>query len=801
MTISSEARPGFTPAPRPPDEAARLKALHSLSILDTPAEPSYDDLIALASFICGVPISFIGLMDHDRLWFKARRGLAEPEAPRDLAFCGYTILQNDIFIVPDAESDPRFAGNPLVTGAPHIRFYAGVPLRTAAGHNVGTLCVVDTKPRQLTPQEHDALMMLARQAAVLLDMQRILSELGQIATAERQTATRLEAIYNAATEVAIIALAPDGLITSFNSGAERMLGYSAPSLIDRESMLLFFDPGELHVRSSALERVFGRSFHGLEAIVEYARQGSYDHHEWTFRHRDGHAFFVDLVVTAMRDGLGAISGFVAVAKDITDRKRVEEARRESEEWFAMLSDASPVGIFRSDEQGHCQYTNARYQEITGLTLEQSLGLGWLEAVHPDDREFVLATRERSIPRGEDYEMELRFRRPDGATALVRSRIRPIVDARDQINGFVGVVEDITLARQAEETVRASEQRVRAILENMLGGLITIDPHSIITSVNPAAERMFGYTAEELVGRSLATLVPDSVGDKKAYLRAGRARSLGRVTEWEGQRKNGEIFPFELSMFAFPTPRGVELAGNVRDISETRAAEQAKKEFIATVSHELRTPLTSIRGSLRLLSSGVLGPLDPEVGRMIDIAERNSSRLLALINDLLDLERLDSGRMTIQIGDASLDSIFRRSAESVAAFAEQENVPIRIASTTEHVRADEYRLTQVLVNLLSNAVKFSPPGAAVDVEARPKGGFVEVRVTDRGRGIPPDSRNAIFGRFLQVDASDSKTRGGAGLGLAISKAIIEQHGGSIGVDSEEGRGSSFWFLVPRVMKQP
>ena len=129
-----------------------------------------------------------------------------------------------------------------MTGEPHIRFYAGVPLRTAAGHNVGTLCVVDTKPRQLTPQEHDALMMLARQAAVLLDMQRILSELGQIAAAERQTATRLEAIYNAATEVAIIALAPDGLITSFNSGAERMLGYPAPSLIDRESVLLFSIP-------------------------------------------------------------------------------------------------------------------------------------------------------------------------------------------------------------------------------------------------------------------------------------------------------------------------------------------------------------------------------------------------------------------------------------------------------------------------------------------------------------------------------------------------------------------------------
>ncbi len=800
MTASQEPRPGHAPAPHPPDEAERLRALQSLSILDTPPEEGYDELIALASFICGVPIAFIGLMDHDRLWFKARRGLAAAESPRDLAFCGYTILQSDIFVVADTNADPRFAGNPFVTGEPHIRFYAGVPLRTPAGHNVGTLCVVDTKPRQLSTQQREALIILARQAAALLEMRRLLSDLRRSAAAERQTATRLAAIYDAATEVAIIAMAPDGIVTTFNSGAEQMLGYSTPSLVDRESALIFFDPKDLQERNDALSSVFGRTFHGLDAILEYARQGTYDHREWTLRHRDGHTCVVDMVVTAMHDGRGGISGFVAVAKDVTDQKRAEEARRESEEWFAMLSEASPVGIFRTDVHGQCQYTNPRWQEITGLTLEQSLGTGWTNAIHHDDREDVFARRNESIRRGEDYEMEFRFVRPDGELALVRSRTHPVMDARNQITGFVGIVEDITVARQAEEKVRASEQRVRAILENMLGGLITIDPNSVITSVNPAAERMFGYTAEELVGRSLATLVPDSVGDKNAYLQAARPKSLGHITEWQGQRKNGEVFPFGLSMFAFPTPRGVELAGDLRDLSETRAAEQAKKEFISTVSHELRTPLTSIRGSLRLLSSGVMGPLDPEVRRMVDIAERNSTRLLALISDILDVERLEGARMAMQIGDASLDSIFRRAAESVAAFAQQEKVEIRMAPTTELVRADEFRLTQVLLNLLSNAIKFSPAGAVVDVEARAKEAFVEVRVTDRGRGIPPDGRQAIFERFQQIDASDSKTRGGAGLGLAISKAIVEQHGGSIGVDSEEGRGSSFWFLVPRVLKK-
>ena len=440
-------------------------------------------------------------------------------------------------------------------------------------------------------------------------------------------------------------------------------------------------------------------------------------------------------MTAMRDGLGAISGFVAVAKDITDRKRVEEARRESEEWFAILSDASPIGIFRSDEQGHCQYTNARYQEITGLTLEQSLGLGWLEAVHPDDRELVLATRERSIPRGEDYEMELRFQRPDGDFTLVRSRIRPIVNARDQINGFVGIVEDITLARQAEETVRASESGCGPFWRTCSAD----SSPSIRTASSPASTRPRRGCSGTRPRSSSAE--PGHPGSR--FRRRQEGLSPRRPSEVAGPRhgvggtaKERRDLPLRAVDVRLSHAAGRGTGRQRPRHFRTRAAEQAKKEFIATVSHELRTPLTSIRGSLRLLSSGVLGPLDPEVGRMIDIAERNSSRLLALINDLLDLERLENGRMTIQIGDASLDSIFRRSAESVAAFAEQENVPIRIASTTEHVRADEYRLTQVLVNLLSNAVKFSPPGAAVDVEARPKGGLVEVRVTDRGRGIPP-----------------------------------------------------------------
>jgi PAS domain S-box-containing protein len=800
VTVSDQTERGYVPAPRPPDEEERLRALHELAILDSEPEEAYEDLARLASSLCGVPIGLITLLDSDRQWFKAHPGLDAQETPRDFALCGYTILQNQTFVVPDASKDARFAGNPLVKGEPFIRFYAGVPLRTASGHSVGTLCVVDSKPHELKAEKREALNILAKQATNLLEMRRLVIEFRRAADAERQTSSRLAAIYDAATEVAILALSPEGIITSFNRGAEGILGYSATSIVDRESALIFFDQHELDERTRALSSVFGRDFQGLDAILEYARQGSYENREWSLRHRDGHSVLVDLVVTAMRDSRGSVTGFVAVAKDVTDRKRIEEAQQESEEWFEMLSEASPVGIFRTDVDGHCQYTNSRWQEIAGLSLEQSLGAGWAAAIHPDDRDSVFAQWSQSISRGMEMELEYRFLRPNGEVALVRSRTRPVSDAHGDITGFVGTVEDVTAERQVEEALRASEQRTRAILDNMLGSLITIDSHTgTITSANRAAVRLFGYSIEELVGQKLSLLVPDAVGDKREYLRQGRIKALGRITEWEGQRKNGAVFPFELSMFAFPTPRGMELAGSIRDISDRRAVEQAKKEFISTVSHELRTPLTSIRGALRLLSSGVMGGVDPEIRRMIDMAERNSNRLLSLINDLLDLERLEGGRMTMQIEEVSLEVILRKSAESVAPVALQEKIEIEVSSTSEIVRADEYRIVQVVVNLLSNAIKFSQAGSSVLLTAQPAGSDVEVRVTDRGRGIPANVREAIFERFRQVDASDSKAKGGAGLGLAICRAIVEQHGGTIGVDSEEGRGSTFWFRLPRVVK--
>jgi signal transduction histidine kinase len=230
------------------------------------------------------------------------------------------------------------------------------------------------------------------------------------------------------------------------------------------------------------------------------------------------------------------------------------------------------------------------------------------------------------------------------------------------------------------------------------------------------------------------------------------------------------------------------------VARLKEVERLKNGFLSTVSHELRTPLTSIRGSLGLLASGAVGALSGEVLEIVAVAERNAVRLMALINDILDLERLDTGTIELQFAPVPVASILRRAMESLPASQQRHAFTVEAPAVSPVMWADADRIVQVVVNLLSNAVKFSPPGGVVTIGVAPGENWVEFRVTDRGRGVPVAYHRAIFERFRQVETSDAREKGGTGLGLAICKSIIEQHGGTIGVESEEGRGSTFWFRV-------
>jgi signal transduction histidine kinase/CheY-like chemotaxis protein len=310
--------------------------------------------------------------------------------------------------------------------------------------------------------------------------------------------------------------------------------------------------------------------------------------------------------------------------------------------------------------------------------------------------------------------------------------------------------------------------------------------------------MFGCSAAELVGRSVAELVDGRYESPRQCLEHLRASALNRVTEWRARRANGETFTCELSLFEFTATDGTRhFAGHILDVSERQEVDRMKKDFVATVSHELRTPLTSIRGSLGLMASGVMGELTPEARQMVSVAERNSVRLIALINDILDFEKLENGRMELELRPTPLQRLLERSVEAVSAVASQEGIEIQLRCPNALVRGDEARLMQVIVNLLSNALKYSDRGGLVTVDAAVDTEWAVIRVSDHGRGIAPHLHKRLFQRFEQLDPGDARTRPGTGLGLAICKAIVEQHGGSVGVESHEGQGSTFWFRVPSV----
>ncbi len=370
---------------------------------------------------------------------------------------------------------------------------------------------------------------------------------------------------------------------------------------------------------------------------------------------------------------------------------------------------------------------------------------------------------------------------------------------DAIDALASVAEKIALGierAQAREALAANEDRTRAIIDNMLGGLITADAHGRIESSNPAAERMFRCGGGGLEGHHLSERIPFAEAQTpEGWVREATRKALGRVTEWKAVRCDGSRFDMELSLFPFATRDGWHFAANVADISERREVERMKKEFVSTVSHELRTPLTSIRGSLGLLTGGVLGQLPDEAKEILSVAERNVIRLVTLINDILDLERLDSGRLEMHFVLVPVSSVVDRAIESIQALAEQTGITIESTSKGGALYADPDRLVQVLVNLLSNAVKFSAAGSTIRLSVDESKDLTEIRVTDEGRGIPADLHVAIFERFRQVEATDAREKGGSGLGLAICKAIVEQHGGTIGVESEEGKGSSFWMRLP------
>ena len=432
-------------------------------------------------------------------------------------------------------------------------------------------------------------------------------------------------------------------------------------------------------------------------------------------------------------------------------------------------------------------------------------------------------------RGIEDIYELTYIRKDGSRFPAIVSVTALRNDHGGIIGYLLIGTDNTARKRVEAEQQKLDQRLRdqhfytrSLIESNIDALMTTDAAGIITDVNRQMEALTGCTRDELIGAPFKNYFTDP---ERAAAGIKRVLREKKITNYEltARARDGKMTVVSYNATTFydrdRTLQGVFAAA--RDITERRhieqmlqeknvelesaksvaeqtverleEVEQLKKGFLSTVSHELRTPLTSIRGSLGLLASGAAGPLPDHVVEVVALAERNAIRLMALIEDILDLERLETGKIELQMTRVPIASILRRAMESLAAFGAH-GVTVDAPNVSSSIDVDADRIVQVLVNLLSNAVKFSPPGGVVTIAVTVDGQWTEFRVIDHGRGVPAVHRRAIFERFRQVDPSDAREKGGAGLGLAICKSIVEQHGGSIGVESEEGAGSAFWFRL-------
>jgi len=467
--------------------------------------------------------------------------------------------------------------------------------------------------------------------------------------------------------------------------------------------------------------------------------------------------------------------------------------RDSEERYRDLFEHANDLIQSMDPGGRYLFVNRSWLRTLGYDEEEVRGMTFFDVVHPDSLQHCQRLFAR-VHAGEQIgPVRADFVSKAGRRITVEGSVSvKAVDGR--IVATRAIFHDVTARQMAEDALRASEARSRSLIHNMLGGLITLDERGSIETINASGERIFGYEPGELVGQHVSVLIPETLrASSPTFLQEAFREAIGRVTEWEGRRKSGRVFPIELSFFEFHDGSGRHFAGSIRDISERREVDRLKNEFVSTVSHELRTPLTSIKGAMQLLLHDESLAGAGELKQLVAVALNNTERLIRIVNDMLDVAKIEAGKLNLQRRRTAVGDLVRTSVQNVEQIARGAGVGLvaDVADGLPAVDVDPDRMVQALVNLLSNALKFAPEGSDVTIAARrAAGGGVTLSVSDRGPGIPAGEVSRLFEKFQQLDRGGGRRMYGTGLGLPITRGLVEQHGGRIDVSSAPGEGTTF-----------
>lgn len=459
------------------------------------------------------------------------------------------------------------------------------------------------------------------------------------------------------------------------------------------------------------------------------------------------------------------------------------------------------GLITIDDKGNISSLNLAAESMFGYSSDELLGKNVSILLPEDDRqshESYTKNSRLNSPRIINQSRDLWGRRKDGSLFPMDLNVSPLKTSG--MHGFVGILRDISERREAEQDLN----RFKTTLDRTLDCVFMFEPDSLrFFYVNAGAMQQVGYSNEELMTLTAFDIMPEFDEADFREMIAPMLAGEQAVTSFETihEHKDGYTIPVEVFLqYIDPPGESPRFVAIVRDITERRKMDRMKNEFVSTVSHELRTPLTSIRGSLGLINGGVAGELPKAAQDMLTIAGNNTERLLLLINDILDIQKIESGQMVFRFNNIAMQPFLEQAVEENANYAEVNGIHFKIIRTIKGVQAfaDRDRLMQVMANLMSNAAKFSPEGETVEISLAHHNDMLRISVTDHGPGIPEEFHEKLFERFTQSDSSDSRQKGGTGLGLNISKIITEKHGGHIGFISREGIGSTFYVDLPELM---
>jgi PAS domain S-box-containing protein len=598
---------------------------------------------------------------------------------------------------------------------------------------------------------------------------------------------------------AILSKDTDGVIKSWNAAAERLYGYPAAEVVGQPFSILI--PSE---RGAEVEEGVRRLKHGERL----------DHFETRRRRKDGGLIDVSMSYSPIRDDLGRLVGTAVIARDISQRKQAEAAMRAGEERLRLALEAGRMGVWDWKLlNGEIRWSE-NLESIHGLAPGTFAGTfaAFRELIHPDDRDSVSKAITRSIEERSGYDIEFRIVWPDGSVHWMAGKGQVFTGEDGAPIRMIGVGTDTTDRKLAEVRLLESEQRFSRFMQHLPGLAWIKDLEGRYVYANEAAVRAFRTPRPELYDKTDEDVFPPETA---ALFRENDRRGLSGETGFQTvetlEHDDGILHHSIVSKFPISGPDGrvaliggiaIDITDRMRMEESLREADRSKDEFIATLAHELRNPLAPIQNALYLMKQTTGSGHDPEAERAM--AERQVRHLARLVDDLMDVSRINRGKIELRKEVLELASVVDRAAESVRSLLRERGHDLSISLTPEpiHLQADPTRLEQVLGNLLNNAIKYTDPGGRIALEVGRHGDEAVVRVRDNGIGLEPEMRTRIFEMFIQAGRQADRSQGGLGIGLGLVRRLVEMHGGTVTAHSRGlGSGSEFVVRLPVLPHRP